>query len=130
MALSITSLQDFLISTHVKKDKYDDDNDNDDDNDDDDVPVVGVSGLFVVLEGLAHHQDVVAASEWIRIDLDRVEVSVRVAALCLVGGAAIIVPDGQVRHTLRLGVQSLGLGSQTLSSSINPDVASLNPRVR
>ena len=123
MALSITSLQDFLISTHVNKDKNDDD-------DDDDVPVVGVSGLFVVLECLAHHQDVVTPSEWIRIDLDRVEVRVRVAALCLVGGAAVIVPDGQVRHTLRLGVQSLGLGSQTLSSSINPDVASLDPAMR
>ena len=83
--------------------------------------------MFVVLESLAHHQDVVAASEWIRIDLDRVKVSVRVAALCLVGGAAVIVPDGQVRHTLGLGVQSLGLGSQTLSSSVNPDVASLDP---
>ena len=105
LALSITSLQDFLISTNVNKDKYDDDDN------DVDAPVVGVSGLFVVLECLTHHQDVVAASEWIRIDLDRVEASVRVAALCLVGGAAVIVPDGQVRHTLGLGVQSLCLGS-------------------
>ena len=58
------------------------------------VPVVGVSGLLVVLVSLTHHQDVVPASEGVRVDLDRVEVGVGVGSLRLVGGAAVIVPDG------------------------------------
>ena len=41
--------------------------------------------------------------------LDRVEVGVGVAALRLVGGAPVIVPDGQVLHAPRLLVQGLGL---------------------
>ena len=78
------------------------------------------------------------------------EVGVGVAALRLVGGAPVIVPDGQVLHAPRLLVQGLGLvpgmslllrttGLQicecisylivpdSLTRSIYPDVAGLHP---
>ena len=45
--------------------------------------MVGVCGSLVILVGLAHHHDVVSASEWIRIDLDWMKISVRVASLSL-----------------------------------------------
>ena len=55
------------------------------------------------------------------------EVGVGVGALGLVAGAPVIVPDGKILHTVRLGVQGLGLVPDTLPSPINPDVASLDP---
>ena len=114
------------------------------------LAVVGGGGSLVVLVGLAHHHDVVSTSEGIRVDLAGVEVGVGVAALRLVGGAPVIVPDGQVLHAPRLLVQGLGLvpgmslllrttGLQicecisylivpdSLTSSIYPDVAGLHP---
>ena len=91
------------------------------------LPLVGVSWQLVVLVGLAEDQDVVAPPEGIRVDLDGVEVSVGVGALGLVGGATVIVPDWQLLNTLGLGVKSLGLVPDPLSSAVNPDVAGLNP---
>ena len=44
----------------------------------------------------------------------------------LVGGAAVIVPHGQVPHTLRGGVQRLGLGPQALARPVYPDVEGLD----
>ena len=76
------------------------------------------------------------------------EVGVGVAALRLVGGAPVIVPDGQVLHAPRLLVQGLGLVPgmslllrsidlqlfkcisylpDSLTRSIYPDVAGLHP---
>ena len=46
-------------------------------------PMVGLGWSVVILECLTHHHDVVSASEWIRIDLDWMKVSVRVASLSL-----------------------------------------------
>ena len=46
--------------------------------------------------------------------------------LRLVGGAAVIVPDGEVLHTVWLLLQTLGLATDALPSSVNPDVVSLN----
>lgn len=57
---------------------------------------VGVGGLAVVLERLAQHQLVVAAAEGVAVHGDGLQVRVRVAALGLVGGAAVIVPLGQL----------------------------------
>ena len=91
------------------------------------LPPVGLCGELVVLVCLAQHQDVVASSEGVRVDLDRVEVGVGVGALCLVAGAPVIVPDGKILRTVRFGVQGLGLVPDTLPSPINPDVASLDP---
>ena len=91
------------------------------------LPLVSVSGQLVVLVGLAQHEDVVASSEGVGVDLDRVEVGVGVGALGLVAGAPVIVPDWKIFHTLRFGVQGLGLVPDTLPSPVNPDVAGLNP---
>ena len=91
------------------------------------APLVGLRWLLVVLVGLAQHQDVFTASEGVRVDLDRVEVGVGVGALRLVAGAPVIVPDGKIFHTLRSGVQGLGLVPDTLPSPVNPDVAGLYP---
>ena len=54
------------------------------------------------------------------------QVGVGVGALSLVGGAAVIVPDGKVLHTVRLLLQTLGLTTDALPSPIDPDVVSLN----
>merc|ERR1719500_774692 len=59
--------------------------------------VVGLRWLLVVLVGFAHHHDIVAAPEWIPVHLDRVEISVGIAALGLIAGATIIVPDWEIR---------------------------------
>ena len=91
------------------------------------LPLVRISGQLVVLVGLAHHQDVVASSEGVGVDLDRVEVGVGVGALGLVAGAPVVVPDGKIFHRLRFGVQRLGLVPDTLPGSIYPDVAGLDP---
>ena len=90
------------------------------------LPVVCVCGLLVVLVCLAHHEDVVTPSEGVGVDLDGVQVGVGVGALGLVGGAAVIVPDGEVLHTVWLLLQTLGLATDALPSSVNPDVVSLN----
>ena len=58
------------------------------------------------------------------------QVGVGVGALGLVGGAAVVVPDGQVLHAVRLLVQGLGLATDSLTCPINPDVVSLNSRNR
>ena len=44
----------------------------------------------------------------------------------LVGRAPVIIPDWQILDTFRSFVQSLGLTTQSLSSSVNPDVESLH----
>ena len=90
------------------------------------VPVVCVCGLLVVLVCLAHHEDVVTPSEGVGVDLDGVQVGVGVGALSLVGRAAIIVPDGEVLHTVRLLLKTLGLTTDALPSPVDPDVVSLN----
>ena len=89
--------------------------------------VVRLRRLLVVLVGLAHHQDVVAAPEGVGVDLDGVKVGVGVGPLRLVAGAPVIVPDWKIFHSLRFGVQSLGLVPDALPSSVNPDVAGLDP---
>ena len=35
------------------------------------LPLVGLGGLLVVLVGLAHHQDVVTTTEWVGVDLNK-----------------------------------------------------------
>ena len=47
--------------------------------------------------------------------------------LGLVGGAAVIVPDGQLLHILGLLVKSLGLAPEPLPSPVNPNVERLHP---
>ena len=47
--------------------------------------------------------------------------------LGLVGGAAVIVPDGQLLHVRGFLVQRLGLAPESLASPVNPDVERLNP---
>merc|ERR550517_2422075 len=91
------------------------------------LPLVGVSWQLVVLVRLAQHQDVVAPPEGVRVDLDWVQVGVRVGALSLVGRAPVIVPDGQIVNTIRSRVQGLGLVPDALASTVNPDVTSLDP---
>ena len=91
------------------------------------LAVVGAGRLLVVLVGLAQHQDVVAPPEGVRVDLDWVQVGVRVGALSLVGRAPVIVPDGQLINTIRFRVQGLGLVPDALPSPVNPDVAGLDP---
>ena len=54
------------------------------------------------------------------------EVGVGVAALRLVGGAPVIVPDGKVSHRGGGLVQGLGLGSQALTGPVHPDIESLH----
>ena len=91
------------------------------------LAVVGVRWLLVVLVGLAHYEYVVASSEWVGVQLDRVEVGVRVGTFRLVCGASIIIPDGKFRHRFRPFLQSFSFGPQTFSSTINPDIESLHP---
>ena len=67
------------------------------------------------------------ATEGIWVNLDRLKVGIRVGALRLVGGAAVVVPDGQLLHVLGLLVESLGLAPESLASPVNPDVESLHP---
>ena len=47
--------------------------------------------------------------------------------LGLVGGAAVIVPDGQLLHVRGFLVQRLGLAPESLASPVNPDVERLHP---
>ena len=47
------------------------------------LPVVGFSGQFVVFKRLTHDENIVSTSEWIRINLDWMEVGVRVGSLSL-----------------------------------------------
>ena len=47
--------------------------------------------------------------------------------LRLVGGAAVIVPDGQLLHIRGFLVQGLGLAPESLASPVNPDVERLHP---
>ena len=47
--------------------------------------------------------------------------------LGLVGGAAVIVPDGQLLHVCGFLVQRLGLAPESLASPVNPDVERLHP---
>ena len=88
--------------------------------------MIGLCGGVVVFVSLAHHHHVVTATEWVGVHLDGVEVGVRVTALSLIGGAPVIIPDWQILDTFRSFVQSLGFATQTLSSSVNPDVESLH----
>lgn len=60
------------------------------------LALVGVRGGAVELVGVAHHQDVVAATEGVLVDGHRVQVGVRVGALGLIAGAAIVVPNRQL----------------------------------
>merc|ERR1740128_242421 len=92
-----------------------------------DLSVVGLCGLLVVLVSLAHHHDVLSSPEWIGVDLDGVQVGVAVLPLSLVGGATVIVPDGQLGHILGRVLKGLRLGAKSLSCSIDPDVQSLHP---
>ena len=46
--------------------------------------------------------------------------------LGLVGGAAVIVPDGQLLHVRGFLVQRLGLAPESLASPVNPDVECLH----
>lgn len=50
----------------------------------------------IVLVGVAHDQDVVAASKRILVHGHRIQIGVRVAALRLIARAAIVVPHGQL----------------------------------
>ena len=59
------------------------------------LAVVGLGRLLVVLVRLAEDQLVVAETERVAVDGDRVEVHVGVGPLGLAGGAAIEVPDGE-----------------------------------
>ena len=47
--------------------------------------------------------------------------------LGLVGGAAVIVPDGKLLHVRGFLVQGLGLAPKSLASPVNPDVEGLHP---
>ena len=47
--------------------------------------------------------------------------------LGLVGGAAVIVPDGQLLYVIGLHVESLGLAPEPLPSPVNPNVERLHP---
>ena len=47
--------------------------------------------------------------------------------LGLVGGAAVIVPDGELLHVRGFLVQRLGLAPESLASPVNPDVERLHP---
>ena len=86
------------------------------------LPLVGGGGLVLVVVGLAHHQDVVTLGEGAGVHLDGLQVGVRVLSVGLVAGAAIIVPHREILHLGWFGVQTLDLGSETFSCSIDPDV--------
>ena len=60
------------------------------------LPVVGLGGLLVVLEGLAQDDLVVAQAERVPVHGHGIEVDVGVGALGLAGGGAIKVPDGEL----------------------------------
>ena len=86
------------------------------------LPLVGGGGLVLVVVGVAHHQDVVTLGEGAGLHLDGLQVGVRVLSVGLVAGAAIIVPHREILHLGWFGVQTLDLGSETFSCSINPDI--------
>merc|ERR1712165_512098 len=91
------------------------------------LPLVGLSLLLVVLVGLAHHHDVLATPEGVRVEFDWVEVGIGVGSFSLVTRRSIVVPDWEVSDRVGVLLQGLGLRPQTLSSPINPDVQCLNP---
>ena len=90
-------------------------------------PMVGLGWSVVILECLTHHHDVVSTSEWIWIHLDWMKIGVGVTSFCLIGGTSIIIPDWQILDTCWLAFKSFGLVSDTLSTSINPNIESLDP---
>ena len=59
------------------------------------LAVVGLSGLLVVLVGLAEDNLVVSQPEGIFVQGNRVKVDIRVGALSLSSGGSIEVPDGK-----------------------------------
>ena len=60
------------------------------------LPLVGLRGRLVVLEGLAEDELVVAATEGVLVHGHWRQVRVRVLALGLARRGAVIVPDGQL----------------------------------
>ena len=69
-------------------------------------------GDLAVLFGLAQDEQVVATTEGIGEHSDGDHQDFREMAFSLVGGGAIIIPDGKVREGFGLLAQGLGLGTQ------------------
>merc|ERR1719402_2155277 len=90
------------------------------------LALVGLHGSLVMCVGLAQHQHVVPTSEGVRVDLDRVEISVGVFTYCLSAGTAVVIPHRHVLNLRGFAIQGLGFRPQSLPSSINPDIGSLN----
>ena len=67
------------------------------------------------------------ATEGIWVNLDRLKVGIRVGALRLVGGAAVVVPDRQFGRVLGLCFKCFSFGPETFAGSVNPDVKGLHP---
>merc|ERR1712165_136493 len=67
-----------------------------------------------------------STTEGIGVHGHRGEISVRVLALSLAGGGAVIVPDGKFLGLLGLKLDGLGLGPEVLSGAVNPDVHTLS----
>ena len=93
------------------------------------LAMVGVCWFLVVLVSIAHNKNVVSSPEWVGVQLDWVEVGVRVGTFRLVCGASIIVPDGKFRYIFWLFLKSFSFRPQTLSCTIDPDVKSLHPDI-
>ena len=75
------------------------------------LPVIGLRGRVVVLVSLAHDHNVVAATEGVGVHLDGVKVGVGVAALCLVGRTAVIIPNWKLLDTFRNRIKSFSFRS-------------------
>ena len=70
----------------------------------------------------AHNQDVVAASEWISVESDRLKDDLTLICDGLVGAAAVIVPFWNVSKGLNWGVECSCLRSECDARTVNPNV--------
>jgi len=87
--------------------------------------VVRLCWLLVVLVRVAQHQAVVPLKERVLVDCNRVQIHVRVRALCLVCRAAVVVPYWELFRDFRNTVVSPSFGTEILARPVDPDVRQL-----
>ena len=77
---------------------------------------------LVVFVGLAQHELVVTAQEWVVEDGTRLQVDIRVGSFGLLSAGAVEVPPGQFGGALRHKVNGHRLRPEILAGAIDPAV--------
>ena len=83
-----------------------------------------LASVVLPVPGLAHNQDVVAASEWVSVVRNWFKNDLTLVSDSLVSAAAVIVPLWDVSKGLDWTIKSSCLGSECDSRAIDPDVFS------